>query len=231
MNDRPSREAETVGVYLPIVDREFNIIAYEAAVKHVETGAEHGDFDLSGFQDNEVTNIWDYYYQYQAISSYKGTVPLLVRADGREACPEILPSATENNANIIFLLKKRNIDYDYLDLLQLNPSFALEENSEGVLAWPFSSNWTIPAFIKTFPSFIKLRSGDGDRPFIRSECIEGGDESFVDLILSPFKKLGVKFIVSGVNCKKDFELMKYAGDGFMGSWITEQVNGNKYEIQ
>jgi len=137
----------------------------------------------------------------------------------------------EIQADIIFLLKKRGIDYKYLELLQHRPSFALEENNEGVLVWPFANNWTIPAFIKTFPSFIKLKSGDGIQPFVRTECIESDDGSFVNQILTPFKSLGIKFVVSGVNCKRDFELMKYAADGFMGSWITEQVNGNKYEIQ
>lgn len=205
---------EAVGEYLPIVDRDFNVIAYEAAIRYVEPGSFQADFDFRGFEGNEVTSSPAYFYQYQAIKNYKGEVPLLVHADGREAFPDCLPMS-EKQARIIPLLKKSNVNYEYIDSL-LNTGFALEENEEGVLTWPFSGNFSVPVF-------IKLGWDNGRMSFIRSQILEDGDNShFVNYFFTPFKQIGIKFIVDATS-EEDFEFKKSFADAFMGSWVTQKV--------
>jgi len=206
---------EPVGEYVPIVDCDFNVIAYEAAIRYVEPGSNQADFDFSGFDGNEITNSPAYFYQYQAIKNYKGEVPLLVYADGREAFPDFLP-IPEKNALIIPLLKKENLNYEYLDTLQNIGTFALEENREGILTWPFSGNFA-------FPKFIKLGWDNGKISFIRSQILDDGDNSeYVDLFFTPFKQIGIQFIVN-VTSEEDFEFKKSYADAFMGPWVTKKV--------
>jgi hypothetical protein len=207
MNNSFYEGKEPIGKYVPIVDREFNVIAYEAVVQHVEPGTKQGDFDLSGFSANEFTSNFDYYYQEQALENFKGKVPLFLHADGEDPLPDAV--LRSEDVKIVLMLDSTKGDNNKYwhrveDLFQDSElSFTVQANvSEDEIPWP--------TVLFTHPGYIML-------PFDVYKLLVSGD------FLSKPQEVDCRFVVAGVESGEDFERVKSIADAFMGSWITEKV--------
>lgn len=215
------------GKFIPVVDEQFKIVAYEAGIELMELEKEEADFSLDGIDLSKLFANPDYFIQKLALENYRGSVPLILKADCADPLPDSFPRP--EGVQIVLLLKEW-MDIKYLDrVFELfageGISYALAENAQGVMPWPFHFN--------AHPEFIKISP---DRRFPRNQMLidYAGDKwalnNLFECFYKPIKDMGVRIIGCDILSEEDFELMKPVADAFMGTWISEQVASRKIEV-
>ncbi|MEF3302497.1 hypothetical protein [Paenibacillus sp. GYB003] len=215
------------GKFIPVVDEQFNIIAYEAGIELMELEKEKADFSLDGIDLSKLFAHPDYFIQKLALENYRGSVPLILKADCVDPLPDSFPRP--EGVQIVLLLKEW-MDKKYLDrVFELYAgeeiSYALSESSNGVISWPFS--------ISTHPEFIKITP---DRRFPRNDMLlefakdTWGLNNFLEYFFKPLKDMGIRIIACDILSEEDFELMKPVADAFMGVWVSEQLASRNIEV-
>ncbi|MED1745762.1 EAL domain-containing protein [Brevibacillus borstelensis] len=197
--------------FVPIVDQQFQVIAYEAIMHFDYTISPQEELQLHAFELSQLQANLDSLYKRLAIQTYKGKVPLLLSASPN-LMPHILPIPKEYELIVtinqpVFLFNTVMTKGHINSLSRKGVNFALDGFGHKFLSLPF--------LINLQPKYIKLANE------IILACQDEMILNKLVKLIQPFKEMGIQFIADGIESQEQFVRMQLLADAFEGAWISD----------
>jgi len=203
--------------FAPVVNRDFQPIAYEAIMQFDASYQERFSY-LASDRHNVQTNL-DFYYTKLSVETYKGTVPLILNTQLGVTAP-IPKSQSWANGSIIFAIKQAELFPDEMAMQQINQLSGY--GVEFVIENFFQCYFYLPFLINLRPSFIKLAWD------VIQSCADDDTMNGLVNLLKPLKESGTLIIVDGIEDRDRFERVELVADAFQGFWFSQ--NGRQQSM-
>lgn len=196
--------------FAPVVNRDFQPIAYEAIMQFDASYQERFSY-LASDRHNVQTNL-DFYYTKLSVETYKGTVPLILNSRPEVTAP-YLNSLSYPNSKIIFAVEySQMLSYGRMQHQSDRPS---RNGIQIVLSGFVQCFISLPILIDIRPKFIKLAWD------VIQSCADDDTMNGLVNLLKPLKESGTLVIVDGIENRDRFERVELVADAFQGFWFSQ----------